>query len=246
MMTWSEPFGASLAWSGFVALVLARRWCRWLCRAGAGLLHQGPNCGQENGPRGRAASAGMLHRAMTAKTAALIDATRTADMKRSPNRFPIRMDRKMPYRPCSLQSDASRLRRYRLGGFRLVAIIADAFCLAGVAVRAFCLALIGARGCRLALALGQGRGALLLFQCGAPCLRRAALGGIFPAVARCDMRRIAVEIGAPDSELFLVLVDPLPQDFAVSETLHPRVALHAHEIDRKAVAVAAAAAAAVE
>src|SRR5262245_29155203 len=245
MMTWSEPFGASLAWSGFVALVLARRWCRWLCRAGAGLLHQGPNCGQENGPRGRAASAGMLHRAMTAKTVALIDATRTADMKRSPNRFPIRMDRKMPYRPCSLQSDASRLRRYRLGGFRLVAIIADAFCLAGIAVRAFRLALVGARGCRLALALGHG-GALLLFQGSAPCLRPATLGGILRAVARRDMRRIAVEIGPPDSELLLVLVDPLPQDFAGSETLHPRLALHAHEIDREAVAVAAAAASAVE
>src|SRR5262245_22989537 len=244
MMTWSESFGASLAWSGFVALGLARR-CRWLCRAGAGLLHQGPSCGQKNGPRGRAASAGMLHRAMTAKTVALIDATRAADIQRSPNRFPIRMDRKMLYRPCSLQSDASCLRRCRLGGLRLATIIAGAFCLAGIAVRAFRLAVVGAPGCGLALVLGQGC-ALLLFQGCAPCLRRAALDGIFPAVARCDMRWIAVEIGPPDSELFLVLVDPLPQDFAVSETLHPRVALHAHEIDRKAVAVAAAAAAAVE
>ena len=42
-------------------------------------------------------------------------------------------------------------------------------------------------------------------------LRSAALGGILLAVDRPDMRRVSIEIRAPDPELLLVRIDPLPQ-----------------------------------
>jgi hypothetical protein len=42
-------------------------------------------------------------------------------------------------------------------------------------------------------------------------IRPAALTGIFLAVDRPDMRRVAIEIRSPDPKLLLVRIDPLPQ-----------------------------------
>ena len=73
-------------------------------------------------------------------------------------------------------------------------------------------------------------------------LRRAALIGIFFAIVRRNKRWILVEIRSPDPEIFFVRVDPLPQDFTPRASLRGRLALHAHEIGRKTMAIAAAAA----
>src|SRR5262245_37646323 len=56
------------------------------------------------------------------------------------------------------------------------------------------------------------------------------------------MRWILVEIRPPDPEFFFVRVDPLPQDFTPRASLRTRPALHAHEIGRKPMAIATAAA----
>src|SRR3954451_21051443 len=76
-------------------------------------------------------------------------------------------------------------------------------------------------------------------------LRHAALVGILFSVDRPDMRRVSIEIRAPDPKLVLVRIDPLPQLFTRSVSLQTGLALDAHEIGCKPVAVAAAAAAAM-
>src|SRR5689334_8873465 len=73
----------------------------------------------------------------------------------------------------------------------------------------------------------------------------AALVGILLAVDRPDMRRIAIEIRAPDPELLLARIDPLPHLHGRCEALQTGLALDAHQIGRKPVAVPAAAAAAM-
>src|SRR5215472_16186420 len=84
-----------------------------------------------------------------------------------------------------------------------------------------------------------------LFQSGEFRLRRAAFLGIFFAINRRYMRWIFVEIRPADPKFFFVRVDPLPQDFTPCASLRTRVALHTHEIDRKTMAIATAAAAAM-
>src|SRR5215469_5387214 len=81
-----------------------------------------------------------------------------------------------------------------------------------------------------------------LFQSSESRLRRAAFVGIFFAIERPNMRWILVEIRSPDPKLFFVRVDPLPQDFTPRASLGTRLALHAHEIGRKPMAIATAAA----
>src|SRR5215813_11253043 len=82
-----------------------------------------------------------------------------------------------------------------------------------------------------------------LFQSGESRLRRAAFIGIFFAINWRNMRWIPVEIRPPDPKLFFVLVDPFPQDFTPRASLGTRVAVHAHDIGRKPMAIATAAAA---
>src|SRR5437763_410017 len=81
-----------------------------------------------------------------------------------------------------------------------------------------------------------------LFQSGELRLCRAAFVGIFFAIDRRNMRRILVEVWSPNPKFFLVRVDPLPQDFTPRAPLRTRLALNAHEIDRKPMAIATAAA----
>ena len=66
--------------------------------------------------------------------------------------------------------------------------------------------------------------------------------GIFFAVKRRNMRWILVEIRACDPKLFFVRVGPLPQDFTRRASLRTCLALHAHGIGRKPMAIATAAA----
>jgi integrase len=68
----------------------------------------------------------------------------------------------------------------------------------------------------------------------------AVVSGIFLAVDRCQMRRIFVEIRSPDSKLRSVCIDPFPQAFSGNPSLCPCRAIDAHDIGRKAVAIAAA------
>ena len=55
-------------------------------------------------------------------------------------------------------------------------------------------------------------------------------------------RWILVEIRSPDPKFFFVRIDPLPQDFTPRASLGTRLALHAHKIGRKPMAIATAAA----
>src|SRR5580765_7795944 len=59
------------------------------------------------------------------------------------------------------------------------------------------------------------------------------------------MRRISIKVGAGDPKFLLARIDPLPQFYGRGESLQTGLALDAHEISRKPVAVAAAAAAAM-
>src|SRR5262245_1498635 len=59
------------------------------------------------------------------------------------------------------------------------------------------------------------------------------------------MRWILVEIRPPDPKLFLVCIDPLPQNVASRASFRACPALHVHEIDRKPMSVATAAASAM-
>src|SRR5262245_33064389 len=56
------------------------------------------------------------------------------------------------------------------------------------------------------------------------------------------MRWILVEIRTPDPKFLFVRVDPLPQDFTPRASFRTCLALHAHEIGRKPMAIATAAA----
>src|SRR4051812_37498799 len=53
----------------------------------------------------------------------------------------------------------------------------------------------------------------------------AATGGIFIAVGRGDMRRIATEIRPPDAKLAAVRIDPFPQDLGGGPSLRAVLAL---------------------
>ena len=61
--------------------------------------------------------------------------------------------------------------------------------------------------------------------------------GIFFSVDRPDMRRIPAKIGPPDAEFLAMRIDPIPERFGGDATLCPRVALDAHNIGCKAVAI---------
>src|SRR5579872_1001028 len=79
-------------------------------------------------------------------------------------------------------------------------------------------------------------------------LARARIGmvaRIFLAVDRAHMRRIVVKIGAPDSKLLPVRIDPFPERFAGGLALGPRLALDAHDVGCESVAIASARTAAV-
>src|SRR3954454_16118814 len=54
-------------------------------------------------------------------------------------------------------------------------------------------------------------GALLHLRFRVLSFRAAAVGGIFLAVDRCQMRRISIEIRSPDSKLLAVCIDPFPE-----------------------------------
>src|SRR5215211_3303143 len=73
-------------------------------------------------------------------------------------------------------------------------------------------------------------------------VRPTAFGAVFLTVDRPHMRRVSIAIRTPDPKLLLVRINPLPQLLAPRVALHTGLALDAHEIDRKPVAVAAAAA----
>src|SRR6516225_7664321 len=72
--------------------------------------------------------------------------------------------------------------------------------------------------------------------------RRVAFIGIFFAIDRPNMRWILVEIRPADPKFFFVRVDPFPQDVTPRASVGTRVALHAHEVGRKPMAIATAAA----
>src|SRR5205085_6203123 len=76
--------------------------------------------------------------------------------------------------------------------------------------------------------------------------RSAALGGKLFTIDRPDMRRVSIEVRAPDPKFSLARIDPLPQLDGRGEARQTGFALDADEIGRKPVAVAAAAAAAVK
>src|SRR5512132_425253 len=59
------------------------------------------------------------------------------------------------------------------------------------------------------------------------------------------MRWILVEVRTADAKLLFVRIDPLPQDFTRRTSLRTCLALHAHKIGCKPMAIAAAAAAAM-
>ena len=61
--------------------------------------------------------------------------------------------------------------------------------------------------------------------------------GIFLSVDWSDVRRISIEIGPPDAEFLPMGIDPLPERFGGGAPQCSRVALDAHNIGRKAVAI---------
>src|SRR3954451_6814759 len=69
--------------------------------------------------------------------------------------------------------------------------------------------------------------------------RSPALGGKLFAIDRSDMRRVSIEVRAPDPKFSLARIDPLPQLYGRGEARQTGFALDAHEIGRKPVAVAA-------
>ncbi len=76
-------------------------------------------------------------------------------------------------------------------------------------------------------------------------VRLAAVGEIFPAVERPDMRWIAVAVGPPDAELLFVRVDPSPQHVARHQPVGTRLALDAYDIGGMPAPIAATEAAAM-
>ena len=71
-------------------------------------------------------------------------------------------------------------------------------------------------------------------------MRLAMVSGVFLTVDWRHMRRVSIEIRPPDSKFLAVIIDPFPQASAGDGSLCTCLALYAHEIDRKPVAVAAA------
>src|SRR5260370_11109528 len=66
----------------------------------------------------------------------------------------------------------------------------------------------------------------------------AAVGGIFLAVDRCQMRRISIEIRSPDSKLLAVCIDPFPEALSGNPSLRPCRAFNAHAIRGQPLALA--------
>ena len=66
------------------------------------------------------------------------------------------------------------------------------------------------------------------------------VSGIFFAVDWRHVRRISIKIRSPDSKFLPVCIDPFPEVFTGSPSLVPCLALDAHDIGRKPVAIAAA------
>jgi len=62
-------------------------------------------------------------------------------------------------------------------------------------------------------------------------------------LAPTDYEITEAENGEQALKFFFVRVDPFPQDFTPRASLRTRVALHAHDIGRKPMAIATAAAA---
>src|SRR4029077_838769 len=102
--------------------------------------------------------------------------------------------------------------------------------------RTRCRAVIVARSQVLVLLPVRSR--VMSFRC--TVVRR-----VFLAVDRCHMHWISVGVRSPDSKLLPVRIDPFPEVFAGDISLIARLALDAHDISRKPVAIAAAGAAAV-
>src|SRR5436190_17838236 len=75
--------------------------------------------------------------------------------------------------------------------------------------------------------------------------RSTALSGILGAVDRPDMRRVSIKVRAPGPKFLVARIDPLPQLYGRGESVQTRFPFYAHEIGRKPVTVAAAAAAAM-
>ena len=71
-------------------------------------------------------------------------------------------------------------------------------------------------------------------------MRLAVMSGIFFTVDGRHMRRVFISIWPPDSKFLAVIIDPFPQTLTGNGSLRACLALYAHEIDRKPVAVAAA------
>src|SRR5260370_37023220 len=71
-------------------------------------------------------------------------------------------------------------------------------------------------------------------------IRLDVVSRIFPAIDGSDMRRVSIEIGSSDTKIFIVRIDPLPQLLTGTPSLCPCLALHADDIGRKPVTVAAA------
>src|SRR5262245_54871678 len=88
--------------------------------------------------------------------------------------------------------------------------------------------------------------ALHLPGCRSRLFEAALVRRIFPAVDRCDMGRVPAEIGASDSELLDMRINPRPKLIRGSPSLVARFALHAHDIRRQPAAITAAQAAAMK
>src|SRR5262249_20804131 len=95
------------------------------------------------------------------------------------------------------------------------------------------------------LAAGHGPRLLRLGAGDVLAIGSAALGDVFRAVDRSDMRRIAAEIGPADAERLAVGVHPFPQHFGRDPALRAVVAGGRNDVRGHAVAIAAARAAAV-
>src|SRR5437763_15770204 len=72
----------------------------------------------------------------------------------------------------------------------------------------------------------------------------AALGNVFLAIGRRNVRWISIEIGSLNAIFRLVLADPLPKQLGCDPSFSTRRPLAAHDIARKPVSIAAARAAA--
>src|SRR4051812_19851091 len=81
---------------------------------------------------------------------------------------------------------------------------------------------------------------LLHIQFGLSRCPSAVVIGVLLAVDGGDVRRIPAEIGACDSDLLAMVIDPLPKRFGGTPPLCACSAFDAHDIGRQPVAIAAA------